>query len=208
MAPSRTKKSDSAASASPAWHPNLRIAEQLPDTKVVRTAFFINGIGAFLAIVLALFLGHEEWTLHGVRKEISEWQRTIDQDKKESQGFVSLYGQFKAEEAKANEVVDFVASKPALSEIILRLGSITPKKIAFDALDFKDSGITIKATVKGAPDPGAGIASAYEKQLRSDKVLGPMFADVNLLAMVKNPVTNRLTIQIFCTYKKGLKRTT
>jgi hypothetical protein len=207
MAPPLSRKSESASSASPAWHPNLRIAEQLPDTKVVRTAFFINGIAALIVVVVALFVGREEWTLHGVRKEIFEWQRTIDVDKKESQDFVTLYGQFKAEQAKTSEVTDFVASKPALSEIILRLGAITPKKIAFDALDFKDTGVTIKATVKGAPEPGAGIASAYEKQLRSDKVLGPMFSDVNLLGMVKNPVTNRLTIQIFCAYKKGLKRT-
>lgn len=206
MAPSRTRKSDSASSASPSWHPNLRIAEQLPDTKVVRTAFFINSVGAVLAIVPALFLGHQQLTLHGINKQISEWQHTIDQDKKESQGAVTLYGQFKAEQAKANEVVDFVASKPALSDIILRLGSITPKKIAFDALDFKDTGITVKATIKGAPDPGAGIASAYEKQLRSDKVLGSMFSDVNLLGMAKNPVSNRLTITIFCAYKKGMKR--
>ena len=207
MAPSRTRKSDSASSASPSWHPNLRIAEQLPDTKVVRTAFFVNSLGAVLAIVPALFLGHQQWTLHGVNKEISEWQRTIDQEKKESQSAVALYGQFKAEEAKANEVVDFVASKPALSDIILRLGSITPKKIAFDALDFKDSGITIKATIKGAPDPAAGIASAYEKQLRTDKVLGPVSASGPSDNEEEQPTTAALVIEIFCEYKKGTKKT-
>ncbi len=100
MAPSLSRKSDAASSSSPAWHPNLRIAEQLPDTKVVRTAFFINGFAALIVIVLVLMLGHEEWTLHGVRKEISEWQHTIDQDKKQSHEFVALYSDFKAEEAK------------------------------------------------------------------------------------------------------------
>jgi hypothetical protein len=56
MAPPQTKKSD-AALVVPAWHPNLRIVEQLPDTKVVRTAFFVNGAAMLVAIALALYLG-------------------------------------------------------------------------------------------------------------------------------------------------------
>jgi hypothetical protein len=207
MAPSLSKKSDSSGSASPAWHPNLRIVEQLPDTKVVRTAFFVNGFAILVAIVLALYLGHQEWKLHVMNKEISDWQHTIDQDKKASQEAVALYADFKAEEAKTNEVFNYVVSKPVISEIVLRLGAMTPKKIALDSLDFKDTGLSIKATIKGAPDRASGDASAYEKQLRADKVLGPMFGDVNLLQMTRNPVTNRLVIVIFCEYKKGLRRT-
>jgi hypothetical protein len=207
MAPSLTKKSDGSGSSAPAWHPNLRIVEQLPDTKVVRTAFFVNGFAILVAIVLALYLGHQEWKLHGVNKEISDWQHTIDQYKKASQEAVMLYGDFKAEEAKTREVADYVVSKPVVSEIVLRLGAMTPKKIALDSLDFKDTGLSIKATIKGAPDRASGDASAYEKQLRADKVLGPMFGDVNLLQMTRNPATNRLVIVIFCSFKKGYKKT-
>jgi hypothetical protein len=191
----------------PAWHPNLRIVEQLPDTKVVRTAFFVNGLAAVIAILAALYLGHQEWKLHGVNKEIADWQSQIDQDKKQSQDFVALYGDFKLEEAKTSEVADFMTSKPIVSAIVLRLGEMTPKKIAFDGLDFKDTGVSIKATVKGAPDRASGDASAYEKQLRADKVLGPMFSDVNLLTMRRNTSSGRLVIEIFCAFKKGAKKT-
>ena len=207
MAPTATKKSDASASSVPAWHPNLRIVEQLPDTKVVRTAFFVNGLAAVIAILAALYLGHQEWKLHGVNKEIADWQSQIDQDKKQSQDFVALYGDFKLEEAKTSEVADFMISKPIVSAIVLRLGEMTPKKIAFDGLDFKDTGVSIKATVKGAPDRASGDASAYEKQLRADKVLGPMFSDVNLLTMRRNTSSGRLVIEIFCAFKKGAKKT-
>ena len=207
MAPTATKKSDASASSVPAWHPNLRIVEQLPDTKVVRTAFFVNGLAAVIAILAALYLGHQEWKLHGVNKEIADWQSQIDQDKKQSQDFVALYGDFKLEEAKTSEVADFMTSKPIVSAIVLRLGEMTPKKIAFDGLDFKDTGVSIKATVKGAPDRASGDASAYEKQLRADKVLGPMFSDVNLLTMRRYTSSGRLVIEIFCAFKKGAKKT-
>ncbi|HEY4990421.1 MAG TPA: hypothetical protein VII09_11470 [Opitutaceae bacterium] len=204
MALTRTKKSE-AVVVVPAWHPNLRIVESLPDTKVVRTAFFVNGIAMVITIALALYLGIQEWKLHEVNKQIADWQRQIDRDTKQSAEKVALYQDFKLEEAKTAEVSDFVASKPVLSAIVLRLGQVTPKKIAFDGLDFSISGVTIKATIKGAPDRASGDASAYEKQLRSDAVLGPMFDEVNLLTMVKNS-TGRIVIEIFCEYNKGAKK--
>jgi hypothetical protein len=206
MAPPATKKSDSTAPEVPAWHPNLRIAANLPDTKVVRTAFFVNGATMLVAIALLLVLGHQEWSLHEVHKQIADLQRDIDRDSKSSAAAVALYGNFKGEEAKTLEVANFITSKPILSEIILRLGQITPKKIAFDALDFRSTGLTIRATVKGAPDRASGDASAYEKQLRADKVLGPMFSDVNLLTMKRNAITGRLVIDILCEFSKGAKK--
>jgi len=191
----------------PAWHPNLRNAALLPDTKVVRTAFFINGAAMLVAISVALYFGYGEWKLYEVNKQIATWQHDIDQDRKQSEEAVALYGEFKAEEAKADEVADFVTSKPVISEIILRLAQITTKRIAFDSLDFKDTGITVRATVKGAPDRASGDASAYERQLRTDKKLGPMFGAVNLLSMKRNTTNGRLVIDIFCEYKKAPKKT-
>ena len=53
MALTLTKKSDAALNVVPAWHPNLRNVENLPDTKVVRTAFFVNGFAMLVAVSLA-----------------------------------------------------------------------------------------------------------------------------------------------------------
>ncbi len=206
MAAPTTKKSD-AVVVVPPWHPNLRNASLLPDTKVVRTAFFINGAAMLVAISVALYFGYGEWKLFEVKKQIATWQHDIDRDRKQSEEAVALYGAFKAEEAKADEVADFVASKPVISEIILRLAQITTKRIAFDSLEFKDTGITVRATVKGAPDRASGDASAYERQLRTDKKLGPMFGAVNLLSMKRNATNGRLVIDIFCEYKKAPKKT-
>jgi hypothetical protein len=208
MALTLTKKSSAAVVVVPPWHPNIRIAENLPDTKVVRTAFFVNGAAMLVAISLALYLGIQEWKLHEVNKQIADWQRQIDKDKKESEAAVALYQDFKLEEAKTNEVVSFIGSEPVVSAIILRLGAITPKKIALDGLEFKEAGFNIRATVKGAPERASTDVSAYEKQLRIDKVLGPMLNAVNLLTDRRNPNSGRLVIEIFCEYKKGTVKKT
>jgi hypothetical protein len=206
MAAQSTKKSD-AVVVVPAWHPNLRNSAELPDTKVVRTAFFVNGAAMLVAISAALYFGYGEWKLFEVNKQVATWQHDIDRDRRESEAAVALYGDFKVEQAKTDEVADFVASKPAISAIILRLAAITGKRIAFDGLNIRDSGVTIRATVKGAPDRASGDVSAYERQLRSDKVLGPMFRTVTLLNPRRDAATNRLVIEIFCEFKKPAKPT-
>jgi hypothetical protein len=198
------KRSD-AVVVVPSWHPNLRNLAELPDTKVVRTAFFVNGAAMLIAISAALYFGYGEWKLFEVNKQIAAWQHDIDRDRRESEAAVALYGQFKNEDAKVDEVANFVASKPAISVIILRLTAITGKRIAFDELNFNDTGITIRATVKGAPDRASGDVSAYERLLRTDKVIGPMFRTVTLLNPRRDATTNRLVIEIFCEYKKPLK---
>jgi hypothetical protein len=200
------KKSDALAVV-PAWHPNLRNVELLPDTKVVRTAFFINGAAMLVAITVALYFGYGEWKLYEVDKQIATWQHDIDRDKTESEQAVALYTKFQLEESKVQEVSDFVTSKPIISQIVMRLAQITSKRIAFDSLDFSGLGITLRATIKGAPDRASGDVSAYERQLRTDKVLGPMFKAVTLNNPRRDPVTNRLVIEIFCEYKKAVKKT-
>jgi hypothetical protein len=206
MAAPTTRKSD-AVVVVPAWHPNLRNVVQLPDTKVVRTAFFINGAAVLVAITVSLYFGYGEWKLYEVNKQIATWQRDIDRDKTESEQSVALYQKFKMEESKVQEIGDFVASKPVISALIMRLAQVTSKRIAFDSMEFRDAGITIRATVKGAPDRASGDVSAYERQLRTDKVLGPMFKSVTLNNPRRDAVSNRLVIEIICEFKKAAKKT-
>jgi hypothetical protein len=72
MLPLPKRKNDAAAAAAamPAWHPNFRNFERLPDTKVVRTAFFINGIAAVIAAIALLWVCYQEYQLHDLNRQI------------------------------------------------------------------------------------------------------------------------------------------
>jgi len=195
------KKSDNAAPPA-SWHPNLRLADRLPDTKVVRTAFFINGAAVTVAIALALYLGQQEWQIRGLNIQIAEWQRQIDKDKSVSNQAMLLFSKFKAEAAKTEEVAAFVKSKPVVSAIILRIGQTLPNKIAMDGLDCRDNGVAFRGTVRGAPDQASGDASAYLDQLRRDKVLSALFNDATLTSLTRNPASGRVMVEIFLDYRK------
>lgn len=202
------KKSDAASAPQvPAWHPNFRNYELLPDIKVVRTAFFVNGAAIFIAIGLLLYFGFQEWQLHVIKVQIADWQRQIDRDKPGSDQAKALYTKFQAEAAKVEEVEAFIKSKPITSDLILHLGETLPPNIALDNFDLRETGLSLRLTVRGAPEKATGYASAYVEQLRSDKEL-KRFDDVKANSPSLNASTGRLAVELFLrlpTAKEGKK---
>ena len=52
-----SKKSDDQSEEEPLWHPNFRNYERLPDTKVVRTTFFVNTAAIAVTLMLVNVVG-------------------------------------------------------------------------------------------------------------------------------------------------------
>jgi hypothetical protein len=205
MASLLKKKADNAGPVVPPWHPDLRIVDLLPDTKVVRTAFFVNGIAILGAVVLALLVVHREWELHVVNGQIADAQKQIDRDKRPSAQAVQLFGKFKQEESRIRELNEFVSSRPNLSPIILRIAETLPAKLALRSLDFGPAGLTLKAIIRGAPDQASGDASAYLDQVKADPELTKYFDEMALNSLSRDPATNRLTVELFLKFK-GVKK--
>jgi hypothetical protein len=198
------KKSEANVPLVPAWHPNFRNFERLPDTKVVRTAFFINVFAITVTLVLLLYVVRKEWDLHTLRVQVAEKEQQITRDKPASDEAVALFKKFQAEEAKILEIDAFVKSKPAVSELLMHLGQTLPKNIAIDRFDLRDNGLALSATVRGAPDQASGLASAYMEQLRADKELA-RFDDIAPTNSGRNPQTGRIMIEFFLRFKGAKK---
>ena len=208
MLPLPKRKNDAAAAAAamPAWHPNFRNFERLPDTKVVRTAFFINGIAAVIAAIALLWVCYQEYQLHDLNRQIEVWQQQINRDRKGSDQAVALYKKFQAEQNRVTEVDAFLRSRPATSALLLRLGETLPKAIALDGLDLRTDGLTLRGTVRGSPDEASGSSSAYLTQLRDDATLAEQFDDVSLTNLRRNDQSGRLDIELFLRLKTAAKK--
>ena len=194
----------------PPWHPNMRNASRLPDTKVVRTSFFVNGVAVFIAIGFLLWFGFQEFKLHSLNNQIAQWQLQIDRDKKDSDRFVALYQKFQAEQAKINEVNDFVKSRPPVSELLMYVGETLPKEIALDSYEQQLQGLTLRGTVRGTADEATGYATAYLEQLRADKIIGQNFSEVSYsgTGVSRNPQTGRLSLQLYLKFGPAPKGVT
>lgn len=202
MLPFLKKKPEAAvAVVAPLWHPNFRNFERLPDTKVVRTAFFINIVAITLAVAALLWFASQEYRLHELNRQKDEWQAQINRDKRGSDLAIVQYKKFQAEAARAAEVEAFVKSRPVVSSLLMHLGRTLPPNIALDLVDLRDQGVTLRATLRGAPDLASGYASAYVENLRADSVLQPIFDDIALINLSANPQTGRLVIEIFLKFR-------
>jgi hypothetical protein len=199
------KKKSDASDRVPAWHPNFRNYEQLPDIKAVRTTFFTNGGAVLAALVLLVYFGIQEMQLHSVEQQISEWETQINRDKSASSRAVAQFKQFQAEEAKVNQVNAFLAVRPVVSDLILHLGQTLPANVAIDSFDLRADNLNIRATVRGAPEMASGYANQYVEQLKIDPVFSQIFADVALTNLNRVPSTGRLAIEIVLKLKPPAK---
>jgi hypothetical protein len=197
MLPFLKKKSEaSVAPLVPAWHPNFRNFEKLPDIKVVRTAFFVNGAAVSITLALAIYGGMQEMQLGGLGTQIADAQKQIKLTKEDSDKAVALYKKFQVEEARIAEVEAFMKSKPIVSDIIVHLGQTVPSNIAFDGLDFRDNGLVLRLTVRGNSAAALGYATNYVEQLRTDKKLA-VFDEFSITTSTRNPSTGRLAVELF-----------
>jgi hypothetical protein len=199
MLPLLKKKSDAAAGpAVPAWHPNFRDYDKLPDVKVVRTAFFVNGVALVVFLGLAIYFGIHEWQLRAINSQVAGAQQQIDHDKRASDQAVALFKRFQAEEAKVKEVEAFVKSRPVTSDIIVHLAQTLPENIAIDAFEFRPDGLALRLTVRGTPEAAAGYATTYLEQLRADKELaGFDHKKFEFTNQARNTSTGRLAVEFF-----------
>jgi hypothetical protein len=207
MLPFLKKKSNAAAAPLvPAWHANFRNYEKLPDIKVVRTAFFINGVAISVAVALAIYFGIQEWKLRAVNLQVAEWQRQIDRDKKSSEQAIALFKKFQAEEAKIVEVDTFVKSRPSVAALVIHLAQTLPPNIAFDNLDLRDTGVALRFSVKGTAVAANQTASTYREQLQNDQELAKIFEKVEFTTTpTRNPTTGRLAVEFYF-QAKGAKK--
>lgn len=166
------KRSDAEPVAAPLWHPNFRNYERLPDTKTVRTAFFVNAVAGGIAACLLLYTGFNELKIRQVSQQISDAQSQIDSRKSQNDQALKLSQAFVEEEKKLAEAVAFAAVPIGPTEFIALLGETLPKEIAIEFFDMKlaeaaGPTIVLRGIASGSPEQASGAASSYADVFRT-----------------------------------------
>jgi len=188
----------------PAWHTNFRNYALLPDTKLVRTSFFVNGLLAFAAIGLLLAGVYQEYELSILRKQNVELQQQIEKNRPLSDQAQKLFKNFSAEEKKTNELNAFVkGQKLSVSDFIIHLSSSKPASIVFVSLEYNDKGANIRGYAQGSSEQTTGAASSYEKQLKEDKELSSVYKSISMTNVSRDAQAGRLSFDIVLSFTAG-----
>lgn len=206
------KKANAAPATAPLWHPNFRNFERLPDTKVVRTTFFINVGGVATAILLLAFVGWREYQAYTFDVQRTAAEAEITKNQKQSNEGLRLTKLFNDEDKKITEAATFVQVPIEPTELLTLLGASLPNEIQIAALEVRPSDPTaprvlVRGLAAGSKDQASGAASAYVETLRTQPRLAEVFEGVKLNAINPDPTTGALLFEIELRYKgKGPKK--
>ncbi len=178
------------------WHPNFRIADSLPDLKVVRTDFFINAISLSLAAVAVFFLAIREYKAFNLKGEIAAWEEKIESSRTENLGFLKLSADFKKEKVRIEEVRDFVITDLPVTEFLQDLGPTIPEGLDLDSMAFGHERIVIRGTILGNSETASIALSDYLDVLRENPGIGPRFEDISLTSLVRDARSAVLSFEI------------
>ena len=206
------KKSDAQPAVAPRWHPNFRNFERLPDTKVVRTTFFINTAAIAATLVLLLWFGYREYHIKNLGDQIADAQKQIDDNAKQNREALRLTKLFADEQKKLAEAGDFQRTPVSPSAFVALLGETLPKEISIDSIDGRLVGTVgnpaafqLRGVVAGTPDQASGAASQYVDMLRAHPTLGSVFDPITLNNLNRDARSNFLAFDITLKMKAGAK---
>ena len=190
----------------PAWHPNFRNLERLPDTKVVRTQFFVNFATIAIAASLLLYFFYQEYRINNLNRQLADWQAQIDTNKKASDQAVVLSRKFADEETKINELNSFLKQRLVLSQLLLQIGNTLPPELAMDTVDIRATTVNLRGTASGSPDEASGRASAYVEQLRQDGYFSGIFEKEIKQDVRREPTSGQLAFDLTLTFKGAVTK--
>lgn len=190
-----------------AWHPNFRNAEQLPDTKTVRTKFFVNVVAITVVAALLLFVTLRELTLAGLAKELAEVETQIEQATKPSEKAIADYKVFQEEEARFNDAYALVSNPFRFPDFLLHLGSVLPKGVKIRRVDFRGvtQALNISGSVRGVDAAASDVASEFVKKLQADPVLASNFSSIVLTTLGRNVAEGNMGFELVFTFKPAAK---
>lgn len=157
------------------WHPDFRIAEGLPDTKIVRTDFLINLGAVLVAVVLLLVVGYRETLIWTAQRDI-ELAHSIRADlSPENNRAIALNRTFMEARAIYRDLEIFFNAPFHVDRLILDLAEAKPDEVSLESLtyrvtEFEQSqqvhrrhGIQMRANTRSIPDP----VETYRRRIRA-----------------------------------------
>jgi hypothetical protein len=206
-----TRKSDATPDAAPAWHPNFRNFERLPDIKVVRTTFFINTAAVAAALALLLWASYREYHIRNLQGQIDDAQAEINADQKKNDEALRLSKIFSDEEKKLLEAAAFVRGAVTPSQFVTRLAETLPREVQIDYAELRlndtnNPQCVLRGLVAGTKEQASGLASNYVESLRTNPRFGSLIDSASLTSLNADSRPNAMAFEIILKFKLEAKK--
>jgi len=183
----------------PAWHPNFRNVETLPDIKAIRTDFVINYGVILLAATLLVFFLKNEFSIMAVGRENKDFETKISENTGINNNNLKLSGQFGNLSKEIAELSEFTNVPIKPSDLLLKFTEIKPEEMLFHSisynthtirLDSRKSApgkqISIRSTVIGTPASVTQLVTEFVETLQNLEIIQESVQKVELQSLVRD----------------------
>lgn len=120
----------------PAWRPDFRNPDELPDIKVIRTDFLLNLVAVSIAIGLLGLVVFREYRAAGLRETLEDLSTNIQNNREADRENVRMSRDFAEIERSMKELVRFhnVPVRPA--PLLAELAEMQPDEIILETVNF------------------------------------------------------------------------
>lgn len=186
-----------------AWHPDFRQIERLPDTKTVRTKFFVNILAIVVALALLVYAGYGEWRLNSLRDDLVSIEAQISQIKPASEAAMKDYRLFQLEEKRFSDAYSLVRDGFDYPSFMINLGHLLPPGVIVGRVDYRgrNAGLTIAATLKGLDVDASDRVAEFVLKLQEDAYNKSNFSAISLTNLVRNVGDGALAFELMFTFK-------
>ncbi len=120
------------------WHPNFRISSTLPDVKIVRSSFVINGIcSLFLGFVVVSMLW-QEYNLSSIRSHVDRLENRIRETEANNNLLLRQTDRFRELSRHIIDVERFYFAPFKPYHFISELVRLKPPGLAFDSIEYSE----------------------------------------------------------------------
>lgn len=156
-----------------AWHPDFRELSALPDTKTVRTSFFVNTVAVFLVSAFGIFMGVREFNIATVNSDIAQVEAEIQATQGANDRAVALFVRYQAEEKRYQDATSLAGDSYQLSSLLSHLAELLPIGTQLEVINFRGNGqpISLGIRVSGVDSAASSTATQLVKTLQADPVL-------------------------------------
>lgn len=185
------------------WRPDFRDASTLPDTKTIRTSFFINVIAITVAGALLLYVGQRELAIRNLEVSLAGVEADIVATTPGSEKAKELYQRFRTEETKFGEAFAFVRDPFRLHDFVLHLGEILPPGVTVRRIEFRGlaQNLLVSGSVSGLDAAATDVASNFAKQLQADPGLAKHFSTISITSLGRNAEEASLNLELAFIFK-------
>ncbi len=134
MSPLRNKKNDF-----PAWHPDFRLAGDLPDIKAVRTEFIINIGSIALALCLLFVVIYRETDVQVLKGDVATLRAEAQLLEPDNREAVALNAAFMKRKQIFDDLQKFYDIPVDVPLFLADVAEIRPADISFEEIAYRES---------------------------------------------------------------------